>query len=321
MPEKIEITNQTIFRIIFILLVLLFLFLIREVVLLLFVALVIATAISPAVDWLKKKKIPRVLSTFLIFLISLGLLSLVIYLLVPPLINQTTALIRHLPLYFQKLPFNLNVDYLQNFLEKIGNYLVGVPASISSIIIILIIVFYLLAQNHGIQNFIKIFTPIKHQDYALNLFCRIQKKMGHWLLGQLASSLLVAVLTFIGLFLMHVPYALVLALAVGIAEIVPFGPIIAFIPAGILGFMQSPLTGVLVVVLYLIVQQLEGHLIMPQIMKKAVGLNPVIVILAVLIGAKLAGIFGLLIAVPIATALSILIKDFIEQKKTRACSV
>lgn len=317
MPQKIEISSKNIFRIVLILLALLFLFLIREVILFLFIALVIVAALNPLVGWLQKRKIPRILSTLLIFLTGLGLLGIVIYLLVPPLIEQIGALAGNLPQYLNKLPFDLRADYLQNFLATIGSYLASVPASVSSIIVTLIITFYLLAQKQGIQRFLKALTPYKHQAYVLDLFQRIEKKMGYWLLGQLASSLLVGVLAFIGLFFLGVPYALVLALAVGISEIIPFGPVIAFIPAGILGFMQSPLTGILVVVLYLIIQQIEGNIVVPQIMKKAVGLNPVVVILALLIGAKLAGILGLLVAIPAAAALSVFVGDILDHRKGR----
>lgn len=314
MSQKIEISFSNIFRVALILLVLLIVFLIREVILLFFIAFVAVAALDPLVSWLQEKKIPRILSTLLIFLTGLGLLGLVIYLLVPPLVAQISALASNLP---QKLPFDLKMDYLQDVLKAVGNYLVTVPASISSIIVTLIIAFYLLIQEQGIERFFKTLLPRRHQARVLSLLKKIQKKMGHWLLGQMASCLIVGVLSFIGLFFLGVPYALVLALAVGIAEIVPFGPVIAFIPAGILGFLQSPLTGILVIVLYIIIQQIEGNIIMPQIMKKAVGLNPVLVILALLIGAKLAGILGLLVAIPAASALSVFAKDFMNHHQKR----
>ena len=315
MPQKIEITSGNILRAILIVLALVALFLMREVVFIFFVALVIVSALNPLVTWLQNKKIPRILSVLIIFLLGFSLLGLIIYLLVPPLITQISALASNLPEYLNKLPFDLKADYLQEILKRSGNYLAGVPAGLSSLIVIIIIAFYLLIEERGIQKFLKLLTPYKHQGYVLSLFLRIEKKMGHWLLGQLVSCVIVGVLTFIGLYLLKVPYALVLALAVGVSEIIPFGPVIAFIPAGILGLMQSTLTGILVGVLYLLIQQIEGNLIVPQIMKRAVGLNPVLVILALLIGAKLGGLLGLLIAIPAAAAISVFIKDFIDAKK------
>lgn len=315
MPQKIEITTGNIFRVVTALLVLLFLFLIRDVVLIFFVALVIVSALGPAVDWLQNKKIPRILSTFSIFVIGLGLVGLLGYFIAPPLIQEISELVINLPAYLSQLPFQLKADYIQNILEKVPGFLITVPSKISSIIVILIIAFYLLAQKHGIRKILKAFTPAKHQDYVFDLFDRIQKKISFWFLGQLTSCLFVGILTFIGLFLLKMPYALLLAIIVGISEIVPFGPIIGFIPAAILGFAQSSLTGILVGILYLVIHQIENHIIVPQVMRKAIGLNPVLIILALLIGAKLAGILGLLIAIPSAAALSVLIKDFMNKGK------
>jgi len=315
MSQKIEITTGNIFRVVLILLILFFLFLIRDVVLIFFVALIIVSALSPVVDWLQNKKVPRILSTFLIFIIGLGLVVLLGYFIAPPLIREISELAISLPAYLSQLPFQIKADYIQNILEKVPGFLITVPSKISSIIVILIIAFYLLAQKHGIKKILKAFTPAKHQDYVLDLSDRIQKKISFWFLGQLTSCLFVGILTFIGLFLLKMPYALLLAIIVGISEIVPFGPIIGFIPAAILGFAQSSLTGILVGILYLVIHQIENHIIVPQIMRKAVGLNPVAVILALLIGAKLAGILGLLIAIPATAALSVFIKDFMSKRK------
>jgi len=313
----IEISTPNLLKAIFVLLGLVLIYLVREVVLIFAVALVFVAALNPLVGWLERKKVPRVLSTLLIFLVALGLFATTIYLMIPPLVEQISSLAGSLPEYLNKLPFNLETDYLQKVLGNLATHLASVPAGISSIIVILIIAFYLLAQKQGIEKFIKIIVPGKRQSHVLNLSQRIQTKLGFWLLGQVTAPLLVGVLTFIGLAILHVPYALVLALAVGLAEIVPFGPVIAFIPAGILGFLESPLTGFLVIALYLIIQQLEGHIVVPQIMKKAVGLNPVVVILSILIGAKLAGVLGLLIAIPSAAVLSVLAKDFMDRKKIK----
>jgi len=315
MSEKIEITAGNIFRVVIALLILLFGFLIRDVVLLFITALVIVFAFNPLVDWLSKRRIPRFLSTFSIFIIGLGLLGSLSYFIAPPLIQEISELVINLPAYLDQLPFQLKSDYIQNILEKIPGFLITVPSRISSVIVILIIAFYLLAQKHGLKKFLEAFIPVGHQDYAFELSDRIQKKISFWFLGQLTSCLFVGILTFIGLFLLKMPYALLLAIIIGISEIVPFGPIIGFIPAGILGLAQSPLTGILVGVLYLAIHQIENHIIVPQVMRKAVGLNPVLIILALLIGAKLAGILGLLIAIPFAAALSVLIKDFMSKRK------
>lgn len=316
MPKtKIEISTANLLKAILVLLGLFILYQVREVVLVFFVALVFVAALNPLVGSLERKKIPRILSTLLIFLTAFGIFGLTVYLMIPPLIEQISGLASSLPEYLNKLPFNLKTDYLQKILENFAGHLAGIPAGISSVIVILIISFYLLAQKQGIERFIETIVPRKRQTYVLNISRRIQSKLGFWLLGQITASLMVGILTFVGLAILGVPYALVLALAVGLAEIIPFGPVIAFIPAGILGFLESPLTGFLVIALYLVIQQIEGHIVVPQIMKKAVGLNPVVVILSILIGAKLAGIMGLLVAIPAAAVLSVLLSDVLSYRK------
>jgi len=122
--------------------------------------------------------------------------------------------------------------------------------------------------------------------------------------------LIIGCLTFIGLYFLNVPYVLILALIAGLFEIIPYiGPIIAAIPAVILAFLVSPLLALLVVVLYIVIQQLENYVIVPQIMKKAVGLNPIVIIVVMLIGAKLAGVLGLILAVPLTASVAEFLKD------------
>jgi predicted PurR-regulated permease PerM len=124
------------------------------------------------------------------------------------------------------------------------------------------------------------------------------------------------VLDAIGLYLVGVPYALILAIFAGVMEIVPYiGPIISAVPGVILGFLISPTTGFLALLVYLIAQQLENNLIVPQVMKKAVGLNPVTTIIALLVGLRLGGVMGSILAIPVATAISLAVNDFIEKRK------
>ncbi|MAG44478.1 hypothetical protein CL633_01155 [bacterium] len=312
----IDISTGNIFKAAIVLLGLFLVYLVRDVVLIFFVSLVLVAALNPPVEWLEKRKIPRILSTILIFFLAIGIFSVSVYIIVPPLAQQLSSLTHNIPELIQKVPFELKADYIQDFLGNAAGYLAGVPVGISTVLVILIITFYLLAQKQSLEKLIKAIAPYRRRRYVLGLSQRIQKKLGYWLLGQVVASLVVGILTFIGLLILKIDYALILGILVGLAEIVPFGPIVAFIPAGILGFMQSPVTGVLVIVLYLIVQQIEGHVIVPQIMKKAVGLNPVLIILALLVGGKLGGILGLAIAIPVAAGLSVFVKDYKQGLKS-----
>ena len=151
--------------------------------------------------------------------------------------------------------------------------------------------------------------------YLFRLITRIQHKLGLWLKGQLILSLIIFGLVFIGLSIIGVEYALLLAFVAGVFEIIPFlGPTLAAIPAAFFGFTQSPVLGLLVIALYVLIQQLENHVIVPKVMSKSVGLNPLIVIVAFLVGAKIGGFIGVLLAVPVATAISVFLSDFFEKR-------
>jgi len=135
--------------------------------------------------------------------------------------------------------------------------------------------------------------------------------MGRWFQGQLLLGVIVGVLVYLGLWILNVRFALLLAIIAGVLELVPYiGPVLAAIPGVILALFQGPfLLAVWVLLLYIVVQQLENYLIVPLVMKKAVGLNPVVVIIALLIGGKLAGVIGILLAVPAAAVLAEFFRD------------
>ena len=128
--------------------------------------------------------------------------------------------------------------------------------------------------------------------------------------------MIIGILDTVGLYLVGVPYALVLGIFAGVMEIIPYmGPIISAIPGIVLGFLVSPTTGLLAFVVYLVAQQFENHVVVPQVMKKAVGLNPIVVILALMAGIKIAGTLGAILAIPVATAFGIFISDFMNKKE------
>jgi predicted PurR-regulated permease PerM len=165
---------------------------------------------------------------------------------------------------------------------------------------------------------LRLVTPVEHEQYVVSLWRRSQDKIGKWMQGQLLLGLIVGVLLYLGLVILGVPYALLLAVLAAIFELIPvFGQILAALPAIAVAFGDGGVTAALLVLgLYLIVQQFESNLIYPLVVKKIVGVPPLLVILALLIGAKLAGFLGILLSVPIAAALQEFIND-IQKKKDR----
>jgi len=331
--QTINISTSTIFRVVLILLGLVFLYLIRDILIIVFVAVIIAAAVNGPVSWLQKRKVPRIFGVIFIYLLVLLLLALVVTLIFPTLAEQIKELTNHFPDFMNKIGLSVNELWgkyqiegnLQNLLYKISSRLteatsslfatiIGLFGGLFSAVMVLVISFYLAVQEKGVKKFLISLTPKDHQHYVSDLIDRIQIKIGSWLRGQLLLMFIIGCLTFIGLYFLGVPYVLVLALIAGLFEIIPYvGPIIAAIPAIILAFLVSPFLALLVVALYIVIQQLENYVIVPQVMKKAVGLNPIVIIVVMLIGAKLAGVLGLILAVPLTASVAEFLKDLREK--------
>lgn len=308
-------------------------YLIRDVVVILILSVIIASAVSPLATYLQKRGLPRALAVFLIYLFALLILALVLYLIISPLSSEVDNLGLVVPVYFDKIQSSFReirdtspqyeqvLNQVQSRLDDIGASLARLSANIFaaaakilggvfSAIFVIVISFYLSAQEHGISTFLRSVTPREHQAYILNLWARSQHKLGRWLQVQLLASLIVGVLVFIGLSIFGIRHRVLLALLAALLEVIPFvGPILAAVPAVALGFLKSPIVALWTVVVYAVVQQIENHVIVPNIMRRAVGLNPVVVIIALLIGKELAGVPGIILAVPVAVVVVELLKD------------
>lgn len=333
--KTIDISAGTVWRVVLIVLLIWFLFLIRDTIFLLFFAIVVVSATQPIVDRLERKRIPRAVSAVTLYLLAFFVLGLILYLIIPVFIVDLKRLGENLPLYFQGLDqFARNITELassyelgENLKSIIDNSTSRLAGSLTSafsntlgflggifkVIIVISLSFYMLVKKEGIKGFLQTIIPKKHQEYTIDLVTRIQAKMGRWLIGQFSLIILIFALDYFALYMLDVPFALMLAVIGGLFEIVPYiGPTIAIVPAALVALTVSPLTAVLVIAAYILIQQLENHIFTPLIMRRAVGLNPVVIILALLIGSKLAGIVGILIAVPFATAVSVFMKDLVN---------
>lgn len=335
----ISISSGTIFRVILIILGLIFLYVIRDIIAIFLFALIIASAISPAVNLLERIKIPRILGALLVYIIVIGLLGFLISLIIPSIAKDVKDLSSNLPEYTQNLSLKFDslqktsskyqgiIEQAQDFLSNIGDLLrkaasnlfstaINIFGGVFSLMLALVLSFYLSVQKRGVQRVLISVVPHQHRDYVLNLWERSQRKLGRWLQGQLFLGILVGVLVYIGLSFLNVKFAILLAILAGVLEIFPYiGPVLAAIPAIILGFLQSPILGLWVLILYVVVQQIENYLMVPLVIGSIVKLNPVIIILALLIGGKLGGIPGMILAVPITAVVAEFFRDLIKRKK------
>ena len=191
------------------------------------------------------------------------------------------------------------------------NTVSGIFGGILSFILIIVLSFYLAVQEEGVEKFLRIITPLRSEKYIIDLWKRSQRKIGYWMQGQLLLGIVVGVLVYLGLMILGIQNALILAVLAGVLEIIPyFGPILSAIPAIFIGFTTGGLKmGLLILGLFIIIQQFENHLIYPLVVKKVVGVSPIIVILALIIGAKLAGFLGIILSVPVTAALMEFVED------------
>ena len=286
--------------------------LIRDIVLFLFVSLILALALEPFVDFLVRKKIHRgfsvVFVVFSLLIIIAGLASVSL----APFIQQSQVLITNFPNYMKSLSEIPGAgDYINKFNEgilaglnqtggSVINFTLGAFSGVLSLILIFVFTIYMLLDFKNLRlMFVDLFED-ERRDEIQKLVTKIETRLGSWLRGQILLMLIIGVLTYIGLLIIGMDYALPLAVIAGLLEVVPIvGPIISLVPAALIGFFISPVVGVGVVILYLFVQQLENSLIVPKVMQKAVGFNPLITIIALMVGGQLLGVVGAILAIPI----------------------
>ncbi len=332
-----DISIKAILKIIMVFLILAFLFFIKDVVLIVLVAIILAALIMPLVDWLSEKKIPRAISILIVYVVVLGLVGFLGSLIIPPVADQLKQIASRLPFLIERFSETFesmqkvseNYQVVEEFLRSLGNQLAGLAdnafilvvkilGGFVSFIAILALTFYLVVDKDGLRKFLSSILPSEYEKRTIRIINEIQNKIGLWLRGQLILMFFVGILALIGLLVLGIEYALTLALIFGVMEIVPIiGPIIAGVPAIILAFDQSSALVPVIIFLYIIIQQFENSVLVPKVMQKAVGLNPAVILVSILIGAKLMGIVGIIVAVPIATAVTVILKDLMADRELK----
>lgn len=319
MPKKIEISHKTVIFTVTFLIVLWFLYQVRDIILAVFVALLIMAVLNPFVTKLSKYRVPRALSVIVVYLISLATLSVAIAAIVPPLIEQTSSFITNLPKFMANI--GISASYSEQLIGELISQLGSLPARIARFVVslfsnilgvatILVFAFYLLATREELDKQIGVFLGEERQKKIARNLDLLEHKLGGWARAQIGLMLVVGISSYAGLTLLDVPYSLPLAILAGLLEIIPYvGPVIAAIPAVIIGFGISPVLGFATVALAFIIQQLENYIFVPKIIQRSVGVNPIVTMLALAIGFRLAGIPGLLISVPVFLTLQVVLTN------------
>lgn len=333
----IDVSIRAILKIVIAAFALSFLFVIRDVLVILFVALVLASIIDPIATFGGRYHIPRALAVVATYLLLLLFLALGFTLIIPPLLTELggftgslvgfwsrvvsrVATVRELSAQYGLLEnFQRSLVELEGALGRaagsIFTTVTGIFGSIISLIATFVVTFYLVVEKDALKKLFQALAPERYQQHLSVLLSEIQRKIGRWLRGQIILSFLVGFLVYVGLLALRVDYALILALFAGITEFVPYlGPLIGAVPAVIIALTVSPMKALFVGLLFIVIQQLENAVFVPRIMARAVGLNPMITVIALLIGGRVAGIAGILLAIPLVTAVSVVLEDVYRRR-------
>lgn len=305
--QKVEITHKTVVFTIGLLLLLRFLWIIRDLISSLFIAFILMSALKPFVQFLVKRKIPRGIGAILVYLVFLGCVAQIFSITFPPLISQSGHFLQNLPDILRRIspmlsPF-VNADSLSTYLPDITGQFFDLAKSLFSNAIFMITTiffgFYFLLEEDVIRKLLGRFFDEERTRSIISLFDRVEKRVNAWFWGEIVLMTIVGLMTFIGLNLIGIRYVLPLAVLAGLFEVVPnLGPVLSMIPAVIVGFSTSYFLGFAALALYFVVQQLENNFIVPLVMRKAVGLNPIITLIALIIGGKIGGVLGVILAIP-----------------------
>ncbi|MFA6519808.1 MAG: AI-2E family transporter [Candidatus Paceibacterota bacterium] len=338
---NISITPSTVFTTLLIITGAYVFWLLRDLALLVLTAIVIASAIEPLVAFFIRRHIPRFVAALLVYVLVFGSVFSLLYFFFPPIIADAAGFISAMPKYLDTINATSGfpgVDFMgsgqqgsQSFMQTLLSLQSVFAASsggviqlfimffggIFSLMLVIVLSFYFALQDTGVDDFLRMVMPVAYEEYSVDLWKRSQKKIGLWMQGQVLLSVIVAILVYLGLLIIGIPYALLLSVFTAIAEIIPvFGSLIAGTAAAVVGYSDGGISlGLIVAGLFIVVNQFESNLIYPLIVKKIVGIPPLLVIVALIAGGTLAGFLGVLLSVPVAAVVLELITDFDKRKR------
>ena len=308
----------------------------------LFIGLFLAWLLEPAINYFVKNKVNRKLATVVVYLILIFLIILILALIVPEFISQLNELIKKIPDFLSSINSFINDLFLNfssgdfdltgmkdNLIKSINDYvnnltsnnLTGVVDKVGSsiktlmdIFLGLLIAFYLSLDFRKVNKYLNIIVPKKYHEELNEIKHSLNEMLRSYVNGTLLSCLFVMILSLIGFLIAGISSPLLFAIFCAITNIIPyFGPYIGGIPVVIVGFAINPVTGIICLITVVLVQFLEGNILHPLIVGKAVSLHPITMMLSLLVFQYFFGILGMILAAPIVATLKILY-NFLENK-------
>jgi len=312
----------------------------RDALLVIYVSVLLSIGFGPIVRAIERhpvkrgdRALPRWLAILVVYLVFVAALTITGFLVIPPLVDQAQELWTRLPSFLDRAQTFLIDRGLLNHritLEEAVRNAPGTPGTavgtvatavsriigfIIAFITILILTFYLLIDSDALYKAFARLFPRDARPRVLDASRKITTKVSAWLNGQLILAGTIGSTAAIGLYLLGVPYFYVLALIAAIGEMVPvIGPILSAVPAILAGLTVSPQTALFVALFWLAQQQLENHLLVPKVMERQVGVSPVMVIVALLIGGAALGIMGAVLAVPTAAIVQVIVQELLDER-------
>lgn len=325
MTSKIEISHRTIIFTVALLMGLWLILQIRDILFLLFIAFILMSALRPLVELFVRVKVPRMLGILLLYSVIFGFFGFSLAGAIPSLVTQSTKFIHELPIFVTRvLPYwDIDVRSMSQQIAPISENLVKVTVGIFSNVIttltVLVFTFYFLLERRHIEVFLSSTIGEGAARQTLDVVETIEQRLGAWVRGELFLMFCVGLFSYIGLTFLHIDYALPLAIIAGLLEIVPMvGPLLSAIPAVLVALASSPFLALSVVALFFIVQQVENNLIVPFVMKKSIGMSPLVTIVSLMIGGKLLGVAGAILAVPVVLVIQTIIGSMLLKKSKDA---
>ena len=298
-------------------------------------ALTISILFNPVINFLQKRKIPRVAGIIFVYFGFFGIFSFSIYSIIPLFASEIHLFLQSFPQYFEEIsPFLKGLGFqafenMESFIESIGNSLDKMADSIFNVLFavfggffsffaIVTIAFFLSLEERAAEKTLMLLFPKKSEAYVLNLWQRCQKKVTGWFGARIIACLFVGAASYITFLLFSVKYPFALGLFAGVFNFIPYiGPIFTGVLLFLIIFPGEMLKAVFVLIVFILIQQIECNILSPLLMKKIIGIPPVVVIVALIIGIKLWGILGAFLAVPLAGILFEFLKDFLKEKREK----
>lgn len=329
--KQFDISWATLWKIAAMIVLMVALFYARSALVMVGVAIIISSALHAPVAYLERKGIPRLLGVLTIFIVGTAIIALLLYTLVPISLIQLRYLLDHInELKIPALESLGTSDVVMQLDKGVGGLigmLAGGGADFWSVIaaivgnmfligVSLVLSFYMALSRDGVERFIRAVLPTSKEEYVVGLYTRTRHKLGKWLSGQLLLSFIVGALTFIGLVIMGVDYALVLALLAAVLELIPYvGPIVVGIITFLITLPKSLTLAIIAVAVFILIQQIENHVLVPLIMSRAIGVDPVMIVIAMIAGSEISGLVGVVLAVPVVIILQEVADNWSERKR------